>query len=113
MARGVSKPNGSSGKPGTLVKIVVTRNMAVHASSDSPVKRPYKTTKPDTIPIRLNATWICSIVFASLDSGSVAEPCRVNAVPGWPPEVCRQHLKHATPFSRFQVNEISDSETRE
>jgi hypothetical protein len=73
----------------TLVKMVVTRNMAVHALSDRPVKRPYKTMKPDTIPIRLNATWICSIGFSSLDSGSVAEPWRVNGVPEWPPEVCR------------------------
>src|SRR5258706_11840814 len=52
----------SNGKryPVTLVSTVVSRNNVVHFSSLLPLSIPYRTTKPDTIPIRLMA--VCTMV---------------------------------------------------
>src|SRR5215469_18718242 len=58
-ARGGSKPNGGSGKPVTLVRIVVTRNTAVQPPNGCPVTRPYIISRPAARPIRLSVTWIC------------------------------------------------------
>jgi hypothetical protein len=57
-ARGGSKPNGAKGKPERLVKIVVARKTAFQPPESRWVIRPYNTTKPARIPIRLTATWI-------------------------------------------------------
>jgi hypothetical protein len=46
------------GNPVTLVKIVVARNAAVQPGNAIPLNRPYKTMRPDRIPIKLRATWI-------------------------------------------------------
>src|ERR1700730_11714150 len=59
MCDGNSLSNGNR-NPVTVVKIVVTRNSAVQPGITLEPRSPYKTTRPETIPIRLMMT--CSIV---------------------------------------------------
>ena len=56
-------------KPVTLVSTVVTRNTAVSTGKRLPPSMPSATTRPATIPIRLNTT--CKVVKADSDNPSI------------------------------------------
>jgi hypothetical protein len=53
-------------KPVTLVKIVVARNNAVQPPNNLSTNRPYKTTTPERIPIKLKTTWSWGMILVSL-----------------------------------------------
>jgi hypothetical protein len=58
-------PAGGNKNPVTLVRIVVTRNSAVHPSTRFEPNIPHNTTIPEKIPIRLMTT--CMVVNAEID----------------------------------------------
>src|SRR5579871_4014501 len=61
ICEGSSFSNGNM-KPVALVRMVVSRNKAVRPGIACDLSSPYKTTRPETIPIRLMTT--CNTVTA-------------------------------------------------
>src|SRR5215468_5834348 len=64
------------------VRIVVTRNTAVHAPSGLSVNRPYNTRRPDAIPMRLRMTWICRNVSVGIPQVMTASTMTLDYLGG-------------------------------